>query len=114
MSMLLDTVIVTLFEDEAAITAVNKYLYDHDEYRHQQFNKMDNDSAGGSKVASMTVYQACFNHLVPEDVKEAVDSAKWSYPMLVIMDYEFDSKPFVYYSSDWDMTQRIYGWRRTQ
>lgn len=84
----MDAVIVSIFEDEDGISQVNKVLYDLDIYRRQQFVKMDNSSAGGSKFASMTVYQACFNHLGVDEVVDAFNNAKWNYrtPVLIIDD----------------------------
>jgi hypothetical protein len=84
----MDAVIVNPFEDDDAIAQVNKVLYDLDVHRHQQFVKMDNSSAGGSKFASMTVYQACFNHMRVDEIVNAFNSANWQHrtPVLIIDD----------------------------
>lgn len=84
----MDAVIVSIFEDDDGIAQVNKVLYDADIYRRQQFEKMDNINAGGSKFASMTVYQACFNHMTVDEVVGAFNNAKWKYrtPVLIIDD----------------------------
>jgi hypothetical protein len=106
MSIILDAVLVCPFEDDEGVEQVNKYLYEKDESRHQQFEKMDNTYTGGHKVASMTIYQACFNHLMPDIVVGAVKQAKWraSKPVL-IFDYEFNDNYDIYaYKRSWEVS----------
>lgn len=102
MSIITDAVIVTLFEDKQGIGDVNRYLHEVDEIRHQQFHLIDNSSAGGTKYPSMTVYQACFNHMLDTDIEDAFFGAAWTdrwHPVL-IMDSEISGYQILKYSKE--------------
>ena len=89
MSAITNALIVCTYEDDKAIGEVNKYLHDIGTTRQQQFVKMDNAMAGGSKYPSMTCYQACFNHLPDDDITGAFSKAAWKYSHnLLIMESE--------------------------
>lgn len=110
MSVLMDAIIICMFEDDKAIEQVNKYLYEEDEGRHQQFRKMDNSLTGGSKVSSLTTYQACFNHIIPEVIIKAFLKADWRrQDTVLIFDHEFDDKPQIIFKSDGEWIENILG-----
>jgi len=89
MSVLTNALIVCTYEDDTAIGEVNKYLHEIDTARHQQFIKIDNAMAGGTKYPSMTCYQACFNHLLDDEILDAFNGATWRYSHnLLIMESE--------------------------
>ena len=101
MSVIMDAVIICMFDDDNAAEQMNKILYDEDECRHQQFHKMDNSSAGGSKFPALTTYQACFNHLSPDTIIHAFLKTEWRRPdNVLILNYEFDEKPMIVLKSD--------------
>jgi hypothetical protein len=93
MSILTDAIIVTMFSDDDGMAQVNKYLYECDHPskggRGQQFEKMSNEYTGGNKSSSMTVYQACFNHMLATDIEDAFNNAEFKYGnCLLIIDDE--------------------------
>ncbi len=88
MSTITDAAILVNYEDDRGLKRLNDELKKRtgDE---QEFTKMDNSAAGGRKSASMTVYQACFNHVADEDIIESYRMVLWrSKETLLVLDSE--------------------------
>lgn len=87
-----------LGDEHEAVRALNVALHIADAERHQNFEPVDMEAAGGTKSFTNAVYAACFNHLVPTDVEECVVGAPWRYPEYVLYlrdlgDYSMDGDP---------------------
>jgi hypothetical protein len=77
-SLITDVVIVAMYAEDDAITAVNAALGEYGE--DQQLRPLDMSAAGGHKAISARVYAASFNYLNCPDMREALLSAPWKYP----------------------------------
>lgn len=109
----MDAIIVCLSEEDKAIDSLNKELYRIDTARHQQFVKMDNAMAGGTKYPSLTTYQACFNHLIPEQIitpfLRTNDMWEHNPKPVLILDYEFDNQAQMVFHDGENWITQLYG-----
>lgn len=97
MSVIFDAMLIPQLPEREAIAALNKALHDKDAERHQTFNEINMDHAGGSKVFTTDVYAAAFNHFVPSDVEDCICDAPWRAPAWVLYvrelgDYHYDEE----------------------
>lgn len=95
MSVTFDAMLVLALRDNEAMRELNRLLHIKDEARHQTFNAIDMDGAGGSKFFTTDVWSACFNHFAPDDVEQCVCSTSWRHPDWVLYvrdlgDYHYD------------------------
>jgi len=79
MSIIVDFMVIAKYEDKA-MEEVNRALAVADSERHQQFQELSTDQAGGTKFFTTPVWAAAFNHLLPETVREAICRADWDEP----------------------------------
>lgn len=84
MSVIFAAMLVTVLPENEAIRELNRLLHIKDEARHQTFNEIDMDHAGGSKVFTTDVYAAAFNHFIPSDVEDCICQAPWRAPQWVL------------------------------
>jgi hypothetical protein len=78
MSVIIDFLVIAHLPSPHVLEEINSKLYELDEERHQQFRPLDTDQAGGTKAVGTEVWAGAFNHLLPEEVREAILSADWS------------------------------------
>ena len=100
MSVIFDAMLVAFMNEDDAIEALNKALDEKDTERHQSFERINMDGAGGSKFFTTYVYAAAFNHLAPGDVEECICAAPWRYPRSVLYVMELGD----YFHGDYDDT----------
>lgn len=82
MSVLNDSVvIVSNHHDAENMDTLNGQLRDRFD---QAYYRHDNTLAGGSKVASAFVYQACFNYVSPGDIMSLANVIDWWIPRDVL------------------------------
>lgn len=70
--------------DDAAMARLNKWCAEHDE-RDQQFERLDMDAAGGTKVFTGQVWAMAGNYFAAEDLVDAFGSFGWLYPECAIL-----------------------------
>lgn len=97
--------------DRKAIIELEDLMKSADPEREQTFNKIDMDSAGGSKWFTNDVYAGCFNHFIPDDIEKCIEKTKWEYPDSVIFvrnsgDYYYEGEPNMIYMSVSDMRKK--------
>jgi hypothetical protein len=97
MSVTFEAMLIVVLHEDETMRELNRLLHIKDEQRHQQFNKLDTDHAGGSKVFGLDVWAACFNHLIPDDVEDCIAAAPWRDPQWVMYvrdlgDYHYDEE----------------------
>lgn len=81
MSHIVDALILSSYEDEPAIRAMNETLASEDADRHQGFGEVETNTAGGSKGFCAQVYAGAFNHVpVPQPSKSALHALRGDHP----------------------------------
>ena len=104
---LITNVLIHGARDEA-MAALNEWLREADDERHQQFERIDMGAAGGSKHYVVDVWAAAFNY-TPHGLAEKLrDPETWGYGLLsvaVIFDHESRMEAFVFGGSEEE------GWR---
>lgn len=100
MSVLTDVAVITSGEDEA-VAWVHGRLADAEPDRpmHRLLKTgLEQAGAGGTKVTSLVVYAACFNHLDLGGFEEAVRSAPWRWPGSVVVYVDGEAGPTYVFS----------------
>lgn len=80
MSVTFEAMLIFELPDRDGMADLNRRLYEADTERHQQFNRIDMDHAGGTKFFTTEVWAACFNHFTPSDVEDCIAATQWRYP----------------------------------
>lgn len=96
MSYITKMVIYTAYDD-AAMARLNKWCAEHDE-REQQFERLDMDAAGGTKVFTSQVWAMAGNYFAAEALAEVFPTFGWLYPevaVLIIDDEHSDAAQIV-------------------
>jgi hypothetical protein len=79
-------------DDDEAMARLNAWCVEHDD-REQQFERLDTDAAGGTKVFTSQVWAMAGNYFPAEQLEDAFGSFGWLYPydaVLLINDVHSD------------------------
>lgn len=97
MSTISQMVLFTLGWDDEAVARLNEWCAANDE-RGQQFQELNADAAGGTKVFTSKVWAMAGNYFRHEMLAEVLPSFGWRYPhhTVLIVNYEHDECSRVY------------------
>lgn len=79
MSSITRMVIVAAFGEVEAMARLNAWCVEHDD-REQQFERLDTDAAGGTKVFTSQVWAMAGNYFAAEQLEDVFGSFGWHYP----------------------------------
>lgn len=89
MSHLTDMVIIASPIDDEAMARLNAWCATEDP-RGQQFERLNTDAAGGTKIFTGTVWAMCGNHFPFQRLAEALPTFGWNIPggVVLVVDVE--------------------------
>ena len=90
MSLITDVVIISGGDENEALAHLNQRLAGNDS-RGQQLKEVSLEAGGGDKATSVTAYAACFNFLDISGLEDAISSAPWRLPSMVVAYFEPES-----------------------
>ncbi len=98
MSTITDMVLFTEGYDDEAVARLNAWCADDDTERQQQFQRLDTDAAGGSKVFTSQVWAMAGNYVRYEVLGELLPTFGWKYPhhTVLVVNYQHDECARVY------------------
>lgn len=85
MSSITEMVIVTAFGEEEAMARLNAWCVEHDTERHQTFERLNTEAAGGFKVFTSNVWAMAGNYFPWFDLAKALPDFAWLSPEDVVL-----------------------------
>ncbi len=101
MSVITDLLLVTGFDESAAVARVNEWCVAND-HRRQKFARIDMDDAGGNKVCTARVFAMSPNHFPWWELVEALPTFGWRWPtgVMLLVHHEHHDEEVIAFRAD--------------
>jgi hypothetical protein len=94
MSVVTDMIIITDCDETESMELVNAWCAENDVERHQQFNELNTDAAGGTKYLGSRIWATGGNFFPYMDLVQVFHTFNWRNPTSVVLIINHEDKEY--------------------